>query len=128
MAKKLYRSKKDCIIAGVCGGMGGYFNIDPTILRILAVLLIFASGVGILAYIVAWIIIPQTKEEEVVVSSSEKKTSSQVLIGAILVVVGALFLLDTLVDWFRFKYLWPLILIALGIAILIKSQKREKEE
>lgn len=57
--KRLYRSQKDKVIAGVCGGIAEYFNIDPVIPRLVAVLLIFAGGFGILAYIIAWIIIPQ---------------------------------------------------------------------
>jgi len=59
--KKLYRSKKNRIIAGVCGGLGEYFNIDPTIVRIVWLLFVFAAGSGILVYIVAWIIIPEEK-------------------------------------------------------------------
>ena len=58
---KIYRSKKNRVIAGVCGGIGEYFNIDPTLVRLLWVLLIFAGGSGILAYIIAWIIIPEAK-------------------------------------------------------------------
>ena len=57
--KKLYRSRKNQIFAGVCGGIGEYFDIDPVIIRLLWVLLTFAGmGFGILLYIVAWIIIP----------------------------------------------------------------------
>lgn len=59
--KRLYRSKKNRVIAGVCGGIGEYFNIDPTIIRLLWILFIFLGGSGILAYIIAWIIIPQEK-------------------------------------------------------------------
>jgi len=56
--KKLYRSRKDSKIAGVCGGIAEYFNVDATIIRLLAVLTIFFGGGGIVAYIIAWIIIP----------------------------------------------------------------------
>ncbi len=59
MKKRLYRSKNDCIIAGVCGGLGEYFDIDPTFIRLLWVLFILTGGSGILAYFIAWIIIPQ---------------------------------------------------------------------
>jgi len=47
------------MLAGVCGGLGTYFNIDPVIIRLLWVLAIFAAGTGVLAYIIAWIIIPE---------------------------------------------------------------------
>ena len=57
--KKLYRSQEDRMIAGVCGGIGEYFEIDPTLIRILWVLFSFAGGAGVLAYIVAYIIVPE---------------------------------------------------------------------
>jgi phage shock protein C len=59
MAKKLYRSGEDKKIAGVCGGLGDYFDIDPTIIRLIWLAMIFAVGTGVLAYIIAWIIVPE---------------------------------------------------------------------
>lgn len=59
MRKRLYRSKRNRMIAGVCGGIGEYFNVDPTFIRLLWVLFTFAYGSGVLAYIIAWIIIPE---------------------------------------------------------------------
>lgn len=56
--KKLYRSDRDKMLCGVCGGIGEYFNIDSTLIRLLWAVLI-CSGPGILAYIVAAIIIPR---------------------------------------------------------------------
>jgi phage shock protein C len=61
--KRLYRSGKDKILGGVCGGMAEYFNIDPTIVRILWILFSLAYGSGILAYIIAWIIIPRNPKD-----------------------------------------------------------------
>ncbi|ADQ15757.1 PspC domain-containing protein [Halanaerobium hydrogeniformans] len=57
--KKLYRSKEDKKIGGVCGGIGEYFGLDSTLIRLIAVILIFVSGAGLIAYIVAWAIIPE---------------------------------------------------------------------
>lgn len=60
MGKILFRSKKNRMIAGVCAGIGEYLGLDPTVIRLLWVLLTFFSGgVGVLAYIIAWIIIPE---------------------------------------------------------------------
>ena len=59
MKNKLYRSKKDCVIGGVCGGIAEYFDIDPTLVRLLAILIFFFGGSGLIAYIIGWIIIPQ---------------------------------------------------------------------
>jgi len=58
--KKLYRSKKNRVIAGVCGGIGEYFNVDPTLIRLVWILFVF-TGAGIIAYIIAWILIPEEK-------------------------------------------------------------------
>lgn len=56
--KRLCRSKKDRMICGVCGGIANYFNIDPTLVRLAFVLIAMGAGSGILAYIIAAIIIP----------------------------------------------------------------------
>ncbi len=58
MAKRIHRSQ-DKKIGGVCGGIAEYFNIDPTIIRLLWVILAFAFGTGVLAYIICWIVIPE---------------------------------------------------------------------
>jgi phage shock protein C len=57
--KRLFRSRRDRIIGGVCGGLGNYLNIDPVLVRVVWAILFFAAGVGFLAYILAWIIIPE---------------------------------------------------------------------
>jgi len=57
--KRVYRSRKDRILGGVCGGLGNYFNLDPVLVRVIWVILLFAAGVGFLAYILAWILIPE---------------------------------------------------------------------
>lgn len=59
MDKKLYLSNTNKKVGGVCGGVGEYFGIDPTIVRLLWFLSIFLSGFGLLAYLVAWIIMPR---------------------------------------------------------------------
>lgn len=60
MTKTLYRSKTDRKIAGICGGMGKYFNIDPTVVRVVFVLLLLPGGLpGILPYLVLWVVIPE---------------------------------------------------------------------
>jgi len=58
-AKRLYRSKEDRILGGVCAGIGRYFEADPVIIRLLWIIGTFMFGAGILAYLIAWIIIPE---------------------------------------------------------------------
>lgn len=57
MAKKLYRSRTDRKIWGICGGLAKYLDMDPTVVRIIAVVSIFISGIGIIAYIVMRIMV-----------------------------------------------------------------------
>ena len=63
MEKKLYRSKTDQKIAGVCGGLGEYFGIDSTIIRLILVGLVLLGGTGVLAYIVAALVIPAQPDD-----------------------------------------------------------------
>lgn len=57
--KRLYRSRRERMLAGVCGGIAEYFDADPTVVRLLWVLITLFWGVGLLAYIIAWIIVPE---------------------------------------------------------------------
>lgn len=57
--KRLYKSKTNRVICGVCGGIGEYFNVDPVIIRLLVVVCVFTAGSGLLAYIIAAIIVPE---------------------------------------------------------------------
>ena len=62
MEKKLYRSKTDQKVAGVCGGIAKYFKIDSSIIRIIWALLILCAGTGLLAYIVCAFVLPEEPE------------------------------------------------------------------
>jgi phage shock protein C len=85
MQKRLYRSRKERMIGGVCGGLAQYFNIDPVIVRIIAVLLIFVNGIGLLAYLIMAIVVPlesttATEPREVIRENVQeiKETATQV--------------------------------------------------
>ena len=60
--KKLYRSMADKKLCGVCGGLGEYFEVDPTLIRLLWVIFTFMGGAGLLAYIICAIIVPQQNQ------------------------------------------------------------------
>jgi phage shock protein C len=61
MDRRLYLSDTNKKIGGVCGGLGEYFGIDPTVIRIIWFLCIFLEGFGLLAYFIAWIAMPRRK-------------------------------------------------------------------
>lgn len=63
--KRLCRSSKERIVGGVCGGIAEYYNTDPTVVRLLFVLLLLASfGTAVLGYLIAWVIIPRNPKHK----------------------------------------------------------------
>ncbi len=164
MEKRLYRSRTDRMIWGVCGGLGKYFGIDPVLVRVIMILLVFASGIGILAYIILAIVVPlessQASEPKDVIRENVaeiKETATNLgneirstfareegtpakpvgimsrnhyAIGILLIIVGALFLLYTFdvfnfLWWLRWQYLWPLIIIGIGLLVIVGSRRRQ---
>lgn len=136
MTKKLYRSKKDSIIAGVCGGIAEYFQLDSTLVRLLAILVVFLGGAGVIAYIVAWIIIPQNPEQETEPvelndapsedSQVDKDSKRHIWGGFVLIALGLFFLARSFFPRLIVVSLWPIILIAVGIFLIIQSLPRKK--
>ena len=62
--RKLYRSRSNRMLAGVCGGLAEYANTDPTVMRVLFVLLAFATGgAALIAYPILWVIVPETPQQ-----------------------------------------------------------------
>lgn len=142
MKKKFYRSRKDKVIAGVCGGLSEYFDIDPVLVRIIFFLLIFFNGIGVLLYLLLMIITPQepisieptdfssetiSKAESSVQLEEKPSQSSKTrqIFGVILLVIGTLFLLDNLLPFFDFELIIPIILILVGVYLLIQSKKSD---
>ncbi len=61
--KRLYRSRRDGMIAGVCAGLAEYFDVDPSLVRLVIVLTVFLGGAGLALYLVAWLIVPEQKAQ-----------------------------------------------------------------
>lgn len=115
---RLFRSRVDRVIGGVCGGLGRYLGVDPLLLRIAAVALAFL-GVGILAYIIAWIVIPEAPADrpEPPVKRATSSTTV-VMVGAVLVLLGVMLLFREIFPWFNAGVIWALIIIAVGLFVL----------
>jgi phage shock protein C len=147
MAKKLCRSRTERMIAGVCGGLAEYFEIDPTLVRLIAVALTLAGGSGILAYFIFWFVVPQrplnlasvdnpavassiTETEDIESKESNEASSAALFVGVILTVLGFLFLVGNFISfaWFSFSKLWPLVLIAVGIVVILKGTGSKQHE
>ncbi len=147
MEKRLYRNTHNKMIGGVSSGLADYFNIDPVLIRLVFVILALHQGVGILAYIILWIVVPARFEptlaadaagpvpDDVAVESEplteeKEKTpgKSSLYGGIILIVIGLLFLLDNFIPAFGFDDFWPLLLIAVGGGMLWNSWPHRNED
>jgi phage shock protein C len=70
MTKKLYRSREDRWVAGVCGGLAKYVDVDPIVIRLIALILVLCAGGGLLVYIIAWIVIPEEPDSLAIMDES----------------------------------------------------------
>ncbi|EGJ36833.1 PspC domain protein [Streptococcus sanguinis SK49] len=64
MEKRLTRDVNNKKIAGVCAGIANYFNLDPTLVRVIWILFVCVGGAGVLAYLIAWAVIPEDSNSE----------------------------------------------------------------
>lgn len=145
MVKKLYRSTTDKMIAGVCGGLAEYFEIDSTLIRILFLALLIFGGGGFLIYLIMWIVVPkrpyyienqsaeysekkspdvnyQHSDNYSVEVESPKSYDKNVVVGIIVIVIGVLLLFDNFDLMFGFSKLWPILLIIFGGYLIFKSK------
>jgi len=145
MERRLYRSRKNRIVAGVAGGLGEYFDIDPVFVRVIFVVATLAGASGLLAYVILWIVVPKERliiptidtpteggekmqEENKNYENRYHKRHGSVIGGIVLVVIGGLFLADNYLPRFSFSDTWPLILVAVGIGLIMNSVRRDGEK
>ena len=127
---RLYRSQTNKVFAGVCSGLGEYLNIDVTIVRLVWIVITFLGGAGIIAYILAYFIIPEKPIEPGVVAPQQNHDMSAARIfGFLFVGAGIIILLDNL-DILSFHRWWnmseefvfPGLLILAGVYFLTKRK------
>ncbi len=77
--KRLYRSRSERIIAGVCGGLGQYINVDPTLIRLIFIVLALLGGPGIIVYLIMWLIVPEEPlaKDTVITATAEPAPSEK---------------------------------------------------
>lgn len=139
-AKRIYRNTREKVVGGVCAGIAEYFDVDVAWIRLAFVLSVFASGFGLLAYAIAWIVFPKddrvpgevhaekapeaaSSTSKATVSASRRRSivsGSRNAAGILLVLLGVLFFMDQNFWWFRFDAFWPVILIGLGLYMVLR--------
>lgn len=130
--KRLYRSHTNRVLAGICGGFAEYLNLDPTFIRVLWIFLTIFGGSGIILYIIAYFVIPLNPHRTPAIPSSGGSIQAARIVGAVLVFIGLVVLLDNL-DFFHFhrwmrmswEFLVPVMLIAAGVYMLMRRRPEE---
>ena len=123
---RLRRSIDDKVVAGVCGGLGRYFDVDPLFFRLAFVVLTIGGGSGVLLYLIGWLVLPEQGKDEAVVSGvGTMGAQGPVLAGAALIAVGAMLLMNNLVPWFD-RVMLPMVVIAAGAALLYTGGRRDR--
>lgn len=139
MNRRLYRCRHDRRLAGVAAGVAEFFELDPTLVRVLWFLSIFVGGLGVFLYIGMAIIVPlePPSDEEVadgVATAPEghrhaarRSGRFTAFVGFALILFGALALLDALLSaWSNsWRYLWPAFLVGIGALLVFGAVRRE---
>lgn len=145
--RRLYRSRSDRMLGGVAGGLASYLQVDPALTRLAFAALVLAAGSGLLAYIIAWIVIPEEPEGETAPAapalpappaeaaasgaplaapapaSTPAGRGTRLVVGVVLVTLGTLFLLDWALPDLS-HYFWPAAIIVCGLVFLAYGARR----
>ncbi len=136
--KRIYRSLVDRIIGGVCGGFAEYFEIDPTLVRVIWVMLCFLGGVGFFAYFASLVVMRDNPNQDA--TQRKRDQNGGVIVGVIVILIGLL-ILSSRWNWhffnfspFQFRMLYfdwdrfvPVVIILAGILYIYHILKREKK-
>jgi len=156
--RRLYRCYHDRRIAGVSSGLAEYFDVDPTIVRVLWVISIFFGGVGLLAYIAMAIIVPMEPNESVAAApdpttgeatgdatvsaptgwhaapvphrhATRGTGRTAMFVGIVLILFGALALVDAFLPaGVDGRFLWPAFIVGIGALLVVTAVRREPNE
>jgi phage shock protein C len=118
------RSRSERVLAGVCGGVGRYLGVDPVLLRIAFIILALANGLGVIAYVVAWVAIPEERPGQPPAAAPEaRRETGRLVLGGSLVVLGLVLLVDRLAPDLD-ELFWPVAVVAVGVAVMLVGLRR----
>ena len=129
--RRLERNPMNKVIGGVCSGLAEFFGLDIALVRIAFVIAFLFASFGFWLYIILWIVLPErsqqptTNSQQPIANSqqSESKVKS-IFAGAFVILIGLLFLVNNFIPINWMWKLWPLILVAIGVVMIVTASKR----
>jgi len=121
VAPRLHRSSTERVIAGVCGGLAEYFEVDPSLVRLGFVVGTLWAGLGLVLYAIMAIVVPIDAEAPPMAIPRPERSRS--LAALVLIAAGALLLVGNLgwAPWLTWSFFWPVVLILMGGALLVRG-------
>ena len=127
VAGRLYRSRDERVVAGVAAGMAHYLRVNPLWLRLAFVVGVFAGGVGVLVYALGWVLIRPAEPGEELSRFTLPRRGKVEILGGALVLIGALFVLRSLGFWLGDGFVWPALLVFIGLVLLWRRAAPERK-
>ncbi len=117
---RLSRSRDDRVVAGVSAGIASALGVDPLVVRAAAVVLALAAGTGVLAYVVAWLMLPRAGEERSLADAAlrDRRFDAASVLAVACIVVGVLLVLRSGGVWVGDAVVWPVLLTGVGVAVI----------
>ena len=130
MNNRIYKSSRDKVLAGVCGGVAEYFNIDPVIVRLIWVIATLAGGTGLVVYIIAAIIMPQDGENNSMEREYDNYDSDKgkKILGIAFVLFGIFFISKNYLRWIDNEALIAVALIGVGVFLYMQNRGGKDEK
>ena len=133
--RKLYRSHENRMIGGVCGGVAEYFQVDPTLIRLIWIATALFGGIGVIIYIASLIIIPINPEQSPSDQSENLIKDKPLFWGSLLIIIGVFLLFRQFGFFYAFNFwkipwqsVWAIVLILVGVLLLFNRTKKDSEE
>jgi len=142
MSDNLYRTRINKVAGGVAAGLAEYFKTDLMLVRILFIILTFFNGIGLVIYLILWIVLPVKPYDEYVFSmgvnatpegeqakfaTEQSSNNGKLYFGALLILLGVLFLIEKIIPAFTFWDIIPFLLIVSGLFLLFNSMRKKDE-
>jgi phage shock protein PspC (stress-responsive transcriptional regulator) len=143
-SQRVLRRSRDRMLGGVAGGLGDYFDIDPTLVRLgLVLATLMSGGIVLFGYLALWVIMPEASASALTPghadspalvtaprSVSTREGNGAMLVGLVLVAVGGFLLLSqfpvfTMVGWGLQRFWWPSLLVLIGLVLILSRRPRD---